>query len=604
MKTAIKELIKSIDLNGANRFYFSLIFLSMLFPMISVLLYFARRGGDYEYMPFKIAISILLAIVICPFYFILLKRIISFVHDHGPRIVLGDAVLFHVPFLLSAVYPFHFKISGVPVNPFLPVLWGASFFYVLMAVLIKRQSGAHSPERSFLFLAAVFGFLLVFINPPYHAPDEFSHFLRAFSIADGKIINSRMGNDIGDYLPESLVHSIASLCGNLLDNNFEAKVDLSGIIPEFSRKLDADKRYFFPFPAQALYSPVPYAPQSLIMVPCKALSFPPVVMMYLGRIFNFIAWVILMLASIRIIPVFRWPMVLIAFIPMSVYQSASLSADAVTNGLSFLAFSCLVREAASEDEVTDLKRFLGFLCIISAPLILSKNAYFIIPVTLYFLIGPARFGSMKKYLLTAALYLASCAAFLISWSLVVNKLYVPLNGSSPVDQTAFIFSDPFGYIGIILNNISIQGLSAVHTLGRMGWLSPQVRKLYLDVYLGIIALVAFFEGGKRSFMLPWRRLVFLSLVVLGIADVSTVIYLTWNLPGSSFIYGWSGRYLIPFLPSFYILFSNSRFGLIEKYGLERAWYYIILTLGSFISITSIGTLLIRFYVPAGTVPGY
>jgi len=289
---------------------------------------------------------------------------------------------------------------------------------------------------------------------------------------------------------------------------------------------------------------------------------------------------------------------------MSVYQSASLSADAVTNGLSFLVFSCLVREADSENEVTDLKRFLWFLCIISVPLILSKNAYFIIPIVLYFLISPARFCSMKKYFLAAALYLASCAAFLVSWSLVVKRLYVPLNGSSPVDQIAFIFSDPLGYIGIIINNISIQGLSAVQTLGRMGWLSPQVRKLYLDVYLGIIAFVAFFEGGKESFMHPWRRLVFLSLVILGIADISTVLYLTWNLPGSSFIYGWSGRYLIPFLPSFYILFSNSRFGLIEKYGLERAWYYIILALGSIISIISIGTLLIRFYIPAGTVPGY
>ena len=59
-------------------------------------------------------------------------------------------------------------------------------------------------EKIFLLLAVVFGFLYVFILPPFQSVDEGMHCFRAYQISQGKFLADNLNGKIGDTIPSSL----------------------------------------------------------------------------------------------------------------------------------------------------------------------------------------------------------------------------------------------------------------------------------------------------------------------------------------------------------------------------------------------------------------
>ena len=96
-------------------------------------------------------------------------------------------------------------------------------------------------------------------------------------------------------------------------------------------------------------------------------------MLYMGRVANLIAYLLLAAAAVRLMPIQKWTMAMVALMPMSVYLAASLSADAMTIGLSLLVVA-LTLNLALGSERPDRRSLLalGFLLVLLA---LSKQAY-------------------------------------------------------------------------------------------------------------------------------------------------------------------------------------------------------------------------------------
>ena len=91
------------------------------------------------------------------------------------------------------------------------------------------------------------------------------------------------------------------------DEHFEiswAKIDKATGIP-----LDPQRRQFTAFPNTALYSPVPYLPQSAAIGPRGFCEPAPLTMLYLARIANLIVYLFLAAAAVRLAPIHngRWP---------------------------------------------------------------------------------------------------------------------------------------------------------------------------------------------------------------------------------------------------------------------------------------------------------
>ena len=69
---------------------------------------------------------------------------------------------------------------------------------------VFRYSLFYRADRIFLWIAALFGVLYIFITPPFQAPDEFFHFYRIYQLSEGQVLAIKEGNQVGGPLPRSL----------------------------------------------------------------------------------------------------------------------------------------------------------------------------------------------------------------------------------------------------------------------------------------------------------------------------------------------------------------------------------------------------------------
>ena len=180
------------------------------------------------------------------------------------------------------------------------------------------------PHRFVLVFGLLFGGSLIFLTPPFSVPDETSHFHRAYHCSQGKIYAYRRGGTTGDDLPCSLAETyLAIIDGAVHDEQFEiswAKIDKAADIP-----LDPQRRRFTVFSNTALYSPLPYLPQSAVICCGRLCQLAPLRLFYLARAANLVAYLLLAATAVRLAPIQKWTMALVALIPMSVYSVRSAS---------------------------------------------------------------------------------------------------------------------------------------------------------------------------------------------------------------------------------------------------------------------------------------
>jgi hypothetical protein len=181
-----------------------------------------------------------------------------------------------------------------------------------------------APWRLFVLLGLVFGMAIVVLQPPFVGADESAHFLRAYQVSclgwiPEKIVD-KDGVRLGGTLPTSLESTIGAIHSRYPldpDNKLGAK--------DFARlwdiKLHPERRAFCDFPATATYPAIPYLPQSIGIFLGRMAGFPPVAIMYLGRLCNLLAYLALVVLALRTTPILKWAFFLVGLMPMALLQA-------------------------------------------------------------------------------------------------------------------------------------------------------------------------------------------------------------------------------------------------------------------------------------------
>ena len=125
---------------------------------------------------------------------------------------------------------------------------------------------------------------------------------------------------------------------------------------------------------------------------------------YLGRLSNFIFYIILIYFSLKILPFKKFGALFILLVPMAIQQNSSLSADVMINSCSFLFISYILYLKYSDKSPKKLevkhKLLLFSLALIIS---LSKIVYFPICLLL-FLIPKEKFSSLNEDILNYQYY--------------------------------------------------------------------------------------------------------------------------------------------------------------------------------------------------------
>jgi len=407
----------------------------------------------------------------------------------------------------------------------------------------------HVPHRFVFLFGLLFGGTLVFLSPPYSAPDELAHFRRAYHCSQGKLYATKRDGLTGDELPVSLTEAYSTISAQARrDADFEiswAKIERASGIP-----LDPQRQEFSGFPNTALYTPVPYLPQSAAIWLARHWELPPLWLLYVARIGNLIVYLLLAAAAVRFTPIQKWTLALVALIPMSVYLAASVSADAMTLGLALLVVA-LTLNLALGSEMPSRGRLLA-LGLVLLLLALSKQAYLGLGI-MFFMIPGERFSTPRRRWLTAALLIGIPLAINAAWTYSLRGLYTPMRPFvDPPAQLRGIVEHPWSYLGTVfaaIFKVEDHALSDYSfMIGTFGWLGAHLPQWIRNTYWAALGATAVLDGGEPLRLGIRAKAVALGAYLCTAVVMATFVYLSWEPVGIKNIEGIQPRYYLPIIP--------------------------------------------------------
>ncbi len=457
-----------------------------------------------------------------------------------------------------------------------------------------------SIHNIFLILAAFFGLQYSLITPPFQVPDEINHFFRAYQISEGYFKSIKLNDRVGGYIPESL--GLFTDSYRLFTLNPYSKLNFDYLSSTKKISLQPEKKIFKDFPNTALYSPVSYICQSITIYFLRIFNCRPFYLLYASRITTLISWIILVYFSIKILPVNKMLFAFLALLPMSLSINSSISADVMTNGLSFLFIAYILKVAFKNEHFTK-KDFL-IISIIVIFLGFAKLIYVAL-VLLFLIIPKSKFSSIKTYSMVFILLLVLGIGSSVIWKRNIDSLYTPYDKYSKqyrddtiiadgVDmgkQINFINENKLRTIKIFVHSYRDEfNYMTVSYIGILGWGDTNLPNWFIIInYIIIFLLVITANVEKFSFNIYQRALLLLVFIFITILIMLSQ-YLSWDKVGSTNVYPLIGRYFIPVFPLAFLAIVNQRLHIPSNF-LKYTFVFICVISGIYV----ISFLYNRFY---------
>ena len=444
---------------------------------------------------------------------------------------------------------------------------------------LKGKKYIFSLENLFLVMALLFGSVIAFMCTPFQECDGWEHFLRAVDVSYGNLFSpvATINHGSGQIIVPEDIDEVS----------FRLVEPASGEGTAYSDYLKANK------PSKnsrgmtfngGVMSPF-YYPQALGFLLGRILGVSWFACVALGRLFNLIAYAILAYLAIKITPVLKNTMITIALFPMTVYQAASFSPDALLNGLCFLFIALCFYYAYGKKEELGIKEPLTLGCIL-ALIFLCKYVYVFLGL-LVFIIPKKKFGDNKQYFKK---FMIALILILILGIIAVKTATAVISSGSAaaVADTAqvkatmsplqFLTSNPLNIFKVLFYTFCYKFsdyLLWLDTLGSLNYpLGPLIYivPMFTLYVLGSECMSAENEIRLRDKFIALFAFAMVAVaVVLGIYIGDTRI----NFAGNYIVQGVQGRYFIAALPACALFFApRGRTG--------KKWYsdYLLL-LGDF-----------------------
>ncbi|HEV7572410.1 MAG TPA: DUF2142 domain-containing protein [Thermoanaerobaculia bacterium] len=373
--------------------------------------------------------------------------------------------------------------------------------------------------RLFVAAALLVGLAYVAISPPFAVPDESNHFWRALAVGRGHLFATHGLDSM--LMTKSTQDFVWVMSRGEPRETLQEKLRIVAAI-RYDRKPAGKIRF------AAWYTPLPYVAQSLI----AALPLRPVIVFYGGRIVNLLLAVMLIALAIRIAPEYGSVFAAAALLPMSMYEMASLSADASTIAMAWL-FTALLLSPPRRIWVIALAGFALALC---------KPAYFLL--ALLVLVMPLRWRQR------IAILAATAAGTLLSFAAASRGAYNARFGE-PVDAAAqmrCIASDPIHFAHVMLHDVATNGRFYIEEMiGRLGANQLKLSPVVITIEILLLLAVAMTCGVALRARV---RITALAIVVMTVAGILLSQYLIWSVVCGDALEGVQGRYFLEILPLF------------------------------------------------------
>lgn len=438
-------------------------------------------------------------------------------------------------------------------------------------------------EKVFLLWGVVFGLAFLIITPPFQSPDEYVHFFRAYTISEGKFIP---GAD--STLLRSIVDFSEQVSPDPLPGNDQNKQSKKALLVQFQKPFSDQERIPIHLNGTISYSPIAYLPQSLGILTGRFLRLPPILIFYLGRLFNLAAWLGLGFLAIRSTPIYPWVLLALALLPMSMFQGASNSPDGPLNALSLLWIASTLRLAFTPDLQVKPKDIV----LLSIPLFLvaAIKPLYIVLGGLFFLIPVKRCGGLLRYALAGISLLATALIPAAAWLLLTSGWMNIAGNGNPVEQMQLFQAFPLDFLRNLGGSMAGQVIDQWKMwVGVLGWIDTPLSGFIYILVLPLLVFIALFDH-RLDIEVPVRAKILSELLFLGTwIGIYILFFVTWTPEGLNPIEGVQGRYFIPFAALTFLPFYN------RWLQPPRGWHLVAAGILTFILLAAVRTLLARYY---------
>ncbi len=418
----------------------------------------------------------------------------------------------------------------------------------------SRRSSIVTAPRVFALVAGVLGLVLVLVTPPIAGFDETAHFLRAYQVAELRLVPQRSTADAGfDTFPQGLVddlqrtgHDLLAPGGDRTAYRHHIRDAAPGGPPTRVR-----------IGAIAGYDPVPYIPAAIAIRIGRWFGASTLELLYLARFAGLSVYVLLAALAVARCRRAQWLIAVLALLPVAMFGAATVTIDGITYALALLVVALALRGWLDHERW----RRRDTVVAVAASLALgaAKPPYVLLALTLVVALR------WRAGLSRIAINGGAAAALAVSlvWAKVMegplstqDVAFGAITSDDPfhpyrhVDAnkqlTQHILRDPFGFLGVLGRTVRDGGVD---------WLRDGVAQLKIAnvtpnavAILAGLAIVVACAGS--SIGAPGRRSrLALAVVALGTAIATLVAaYVSWNALGSPDIRAYQGRYLAPVVP--------------------------------------------------------
>lgn len=397
------------------------------------------------------------------------------------------------------------------------------------------------PEKFFLTLALLSGIIACFLIPIGAGFDEDTHVARIWEMSGFTMLPNQM-YVTGPHLP-SIFYELS----------YRQKFIIEPVGLDFWQQNLAkhiDWNVMINHRTRSIYNPLLYVPQAFIMgLLGRFLDAPVLLIYYLCRLAYLACYIIPTYFAIRLIPLGKWLLTLLALSPMAIFQASTITPDSVSNSISFL-FIATILWLAYRTKPFKIKHFVIFFMMIT--LLFSSKINSVVLIFLCALIPRSYFGSKRNYLLTLFGITILFLLLVVGWnSIAITQESVIAQGpdTSPIKQFYYILANPLQFLNTVIDSFRSKIVDYykewIGVFGYGYWGMPKVVYILFTLLLGLVVISDSSNLGQNT---PNKtKFVLFLTTIIGYLFSVAIIYLTINPVGSATLGYVQGRYFIPIL---------------------------------------------------------
>lgn len=308
-----------------------------------------------------------------------------------------------------------------------------------------------------------------------------------------------------------------------------------------------------------------YLPGAIGFTLARIFGLGTVPMIYLGRLLNLLAYILLARTALKRIPFGKILFTIIAVSPMLMHQVSSLNYDALIFGFAYLYIAQCLYLVYEEKNITAKQMTLLLVTgILLAPC--KSGAY--LPISFLLLLLPVKKCKDKKQY---ALYVGGVLAVIVLAAVmnfaVTSAGITGTSGVHTVDwpgvptetyAISFLWQHPLSFIRMMLRTVCGNAGNYITSMigSSMGSSNIFIPIFWIIAYMFILFAAGTRLRGEEQKVKPWQK-VWMCIICAGVFFlIEVAMMIGWTPTYYAQIMGVQGRYFLPVLPLLMFVLQN------------------------------------------------